>query len=202
VSDDVGALLDPLGNAMHTAQQFDLLGEDVLVTGAGPIGAMAAAIARRAGARSVVITDVNDYRLGLAAALADVRPVNVAREDLRDAMDAEGIIDGFGVALEMSGAPSAFDQAVDALAMGGKLAMLGLPAKPMDVAWSRIILKALTIKGVYGREMFETWRKMFGLLHSGFDLERLITHRAKACDFQKRFDAALSGEAGKVVLSW
>jgi threonine 3-dehydrogenase len=202
VSDDVGALLDPLGNAMHTAQQFDLLGEDVLVTGAGPIGAMAAAIARRAGARSVVITDVNDYRLNLAAGLADVRPVNVAREDLRDAMDAEGVVDGFGIALEMSGAPSAFDQAVDALAMGGKLAMLGLPAKPMDVAWSRIILKALTIKGVYGREMFETWRKMFGLLHSGFDLERLITHRAKACDFQKGFDAALSGEAGKVVLSW
>jgi threonine 3-dehydrogenase len=202
VSDDAGALLDPFGNAMHTAQQFNLLGEDVLVTGAGPIGAMAAAIARRAGARSVVITDFNDFRLSLAASFADVRPVNVANEDLHEVMAREGVREGFGVALEMSGAPAAFDQAVDVLAMGGKLAMLGLPAKSMDVAWSRIILKALTIKGVYGREMFETWRMMFGLLHSGFDLERLITHRAAARDFQTGFDAALSGQAGKVVLNW
>jgi threonine 3-dehydrogenase len=202
ISDDVGALLDPFGNAMHTAQQFDLLGEDVLVTGAGPIGAMAAAIARRAGARSVVITDVNDFRLGLAEALADVRPVNIAKEDLRQVMAEEGITDGFGVALEMSGAPAAFDQAVDGLAMGGKLALLGLPAESMDVAWSRIILKALTIKGVYGREMFGTWRKMFGLLHGGLKLERMITHRARACDFQTGFDAALSGQAGKVILDW
>ena len=202
VGDDIGALLDPFGNAMHTAQQFDLMGEDVLVTGAGPIGAMAAAIARRAGARSVVITDVNDYRLSLAARLADVRPVNVAREDLRDVMAAEGVTDGFGVAMEMSGAPTAFDQAVDSLAMGGKLAMLGLPAASMDVNWSRIILKALTIKGVYGREMFGTWRRMFALLEQGFDLEPLITHRARAEDFQAGFDAALSSTSGKVVLQW
>ena len=202
VGDDIGALLDPFGNAMHTAQQFDLMGEDVLVTGAGPIGAMAAAIARRAGARSVVITDVNDYRLSLAARLADVRPVNVAREDLRDVMAAEGVTDGFGVAMEMSGAPTAFDQAVDSLAMGGKLAMLGLPAASMDVNWSRIILKALTIKGVYGREMFGTWRRMFALLEQGFDLEPLITHRARAEDFQAGFDAALSSASGKVVLQW
>jgi threonine 3-dehydrogenase len=202
VSDDVGSLLDPLGNAMHTAQQFDLLGEDVLITGAGPIGIMAAAIARRAGARSVVLTDFNQYRLDLAQRLADVRPVNLAREDLRDVMDAEGVADGFGVALEMSGAPAAFDQAVDGLAMGGKLALLGIPAKSIDVNWSRIIMKALTIKGVYGREMFETWRKMLGLLHSGFDLEPLITHRFANRDFQAGFGAALSGQAGKVVLSW
>ncbi|HLI67205.1 MAG TPA: L-threonine 3-dehydrogenase [Caulobacteraceae bacterium] len=202
VSDDVGALLDPFGNAMHAAQQFDLLGEDVLVTGAGPIGVMAAAIARRAGARSVVITDINDYRLKLATRLADVRPVNVAKEELACVMAREGVENGFGVALEMSGAPEAFDQAVDALAMGGRLALLGLPAGAMEVSWSRIILKALTIKGVYGREMFETWRKMFGLIHAGFDLERLITHRACARDFQTGFDAALSGDAGKVVLNW
>jgi threonine 3-dehydrogenase len=202
VSYDIGAMLDPFGNAMHAAQQFDLLGEDVLVTGAGPIGVMAAAIARAAGARSVVITDIADKRLELAARMADVRPVNVARESLEDVMAREGVEDGFGVALEMSGAPAAFDQAVDALAMGGKLAMLGLPTQSMEVAWSRIILKALTIKGVYGREMFETWRKMFGLLHSGFALERLITHKMAACDFRCGFEAALSGEAGKVILKW
>jgi threonine 3-dehydrogenase len=202
VSDDAGALLDPFGNAMHAAQQFDLLGEDVLVTGAGPIGAMAAAIARRAGARAVIITDVNDYRLALATRLGDVTPVNVAKEDLAEVMAREGVTDGFGVALEMSGSPSAFEQAVEALAMGGRLAMLGLPADAMEVSWSRIILKALTIKGVYGREMFATWRKMFGLIHAGFDLERLITHRACSRDFQTGFDAALSGQAGKVVLNW
>lgn len=202
ISDEVGALLDPFGNAMHTVQQFELLGEDVLVTGAGPIGAMAAAIARRAGARSVLITDVNDYRLDLAAKLADVVPVNVGREDLNEVMAREGVCDGFGVALEMSGASAAFGQAVDSLAMGGKLAMLGLPAEAMEVSWATIILKALTIKGVYGREMFETWRKMFGLLHAGFPLDRLITHRVGVRDFQKGFDAALSGQAGKVVLEW
>ena len=202
VSDEIGALLDPFGNAMHTAQQFELMGEDVLITGAGPIGAMAAAIARRCGARSVVITDLNDYRLELAARLADVRPVNVAREDLADVMAAEGVRDGFGVAMEMSGAPQAFAQAVQHLAVGGRLAMLGIPAAAMEVSWSQIILKALTIKGVYGRQMFETWRKMFAFLDRGLDLERLITHRKAACDFQAGFDAALSGDAGKVVLAW
>jgi threonine 3-dehydrogenase len=202
VSDGVAALLDPFGNAVHTAQQFDLMGEDVLVTGAGPIGIMAAAVARRAGARSVVITDQNDYRLELATRLADVRPVNVGREDLKDVMFEEGISDGFGVALEMSGAGPAIGQAIEALAMGGKLAMLGLPAHSMDVNWSKIILKALTIKGVYGREMFETWRKMFGLIRNGLDLEPLITHRLGARDFQNGFNAALSGAAGKVVLEW
>ncbi len=202
VSDDIGALLDPLGNAMHTAQQFDLLGEDVLITGAGPIGIMAAAIARRAGARSVVIIDFNDFRLSLAEKLADVRAVHLGREDLRDVMAAERIDDGFGVALEMSGAPAALAQAVDALAMGGKLALLGLPAKSIETSWSQIILKALTIKGVYGREMFETWRKMLGLLHGGFDLQALITHRLLASDFEAGFGAALSGRSGKVVMAW
>ncbi|MBS0360737.1 MAG: L-threonine 3-dehydrogenase [Proteobacteria bacterium] len=202
VSLDIGAILDPFGNAVHTAQQFDLMGEDVLVTGAGPIGIMAAAVARRAGARSVVITDQNPYRLSLAQKLADVRPVDVTHEDLADVQYELGIEDGFGVALEMSGAPAAISQAVDALAMGGKMAMLGIPGKSMDVAWSRIILKALTIKGVYGREMFETWRKMFGLIRNGLDLEPLITHHLDAKDFREGFDAALSGQAGKVVMRW
>lgn len=202
VSDDVGAILDPFGNAVHTAQQFDLMGEDVLVTGAGPIGIMAAAVARRAGARSVVLTDVNPARLDLATRLADVRPVNVAKEDLRDVMAAERIDNGFGVALEMSGAQPAIRQAIDVLEMGGRLAMLGIPAGGMDVVWSDVIMKALTIKGVYGREMFETWRKMFGLIKGGLDLEPLITHRLPVDRFQDGFDAMRSGQSGKVVLEW
>jgi threonine 3-dehydrogenase len=202
ISDDVAALLDPFGNAVHTAQQFDLMGEDVLVTGAGPIGIMAATVARRAGARRVVITDTNPFRLQLAAKLADVRPVDVSKEDLNDAMAKEGIEHGFGVALEMSGAPQAIGQAVDALAMGGNLAMLGIPAQAMDVDWSKIILKALTIRGVYGRQMFETWRKMFGLIRNGLDLDPLITHRLDAKDFNAGFEAALFGQSGKVILRW
>jgi threonine 3-dehydrogenase len=202
VSDDVAALLDPFGNAVHTAQQFDLMGEDVLVTGAGPIGIMAAAVARRSGARSVVITDTNPFRLELAGKLADVRPVNVSKEELNDAMAKEGIAHGFGVALEMSGAPQAIGQAVEALAMGGKLAMLGIPAQAMDVNWSKIILKALTIRGVYGRQMFETWRKMFGLIRNGLDLDPLITHRLDARDFNAGFETALLGHSGKVILRW
>jgi len=202
VSDDIGAILDPFGNAVHTAQQFDLLGEDVLVTGAGPIGIMAAAVARRAGARSVVLTDVNPYRLALAERLADVRAVNVTSDDLRDVMASLGIANGFGVALEMSGAEPAIRQAIDALAMGGKLAMLGIPAKAMQIAWSDIIMKAITIRGVYGREMFRTWNKMFGLLRNGLDLEPLITHRFPIIQFQAGFDAMCSGQSGKVVLAW
>ena len=202
VSLDVGALLDPFGNAVHTAQQFDLMGEDVLITGAGPIGAMAAAVARRAGARSVVITDQNDLRLQIAARLADVRPVNILKEDLRDVMAELRIDNGFAVALEMSGAPPAINQAIDALGMGGRMAMLGIPPGDATVNWSDIIMKALKIHGVYGREMFETWRKMFGLIRGGLDLEPLITHRFPMEDFQPGFDAAVSGQAGKVVLSW
>jgi threonine 3-dehydrogenase len=199
---DVGAILDPFGNAVHTAQQFELLGKDVLVTGAGPIGIMAAAVARKAGARSVILTDVNAYRLGLAASFCDVRTVNVAQEDLREAMAKEGIEEGFDVALEVSGAQSAIRQAIDALTMGGNMAMLGIPAGKMDVVWSDIILKAITIRGVYGRHMFDTWAKMFGLIHAGLDLKPIITHRFAAKDFQKGFDAMRSGSSGKVVLSW
>lgn len=202
VNYDVGALLDPLGNAMHAAQQFDLVGEDVLVTGAGPIGIMAAAIARHAGARSVTITDRNPYRLTLAADLSDVRTVHIEREDIRDVMHELGVSDGFGVALEMSGAPAAMTMAVDCLAMGGRLALLGIHDQPMQVVWSDIILKALTIQGVYGREMFTTWRKMFGLLRGGLDLTPLITHRFEASDFGNAFATALSGGSGKILLNW
>lgn len=202
ISDDVGALLDPFGNAVHTAQQFDMMGEDVLVTGAGPIGIMAAAVARHSGARSVVITDVNPYRLRLAEQIADVRPVDVSREDLRDVMVQEKIGEGFAVALEVSGAAPAIRQALDALMMGGSMAMLGIPDREMPVVWGDIILKALTIRGVYGREMFATWRKMFGLIRGGLDLRPLITHRYDAADFQLGFDAMRSGQSGKVLLNW
>jgi threonine 3-dehydrogenase len=202
VSLDAAALLDPFGNAVHTTEQFPLMGEDVLVTGAGPIGIMAAAVARRAGARSVVITDLNDYRLDLAGRLADVRPVNVMREDLADVASREGVDGGFGVALEMSGAPAAFAQAVEALRVGGSLALLGLPATNIDTNWSRIIMKALTIRGVYGREMFGTWRRMLGLIHAGFDLEAIITHSLPIEHFQEGFDVMRSGRSGKVLLRW
>ncbi len=202
VSFDVGAMLDPFGNAVHTAQQFDLMGEDVLVTGAGPIGIMAAAVARKAGARSVVLTDVNEYRLSLAHKLADIVTVNVAKEDLRDVMAREGVNDGFAVALEMSGAAPALKQAVDALAMGGKVAMLGIPSAPIETDWAHLVLKAVTVTGVYGREMFATWSKMFGLIKAGLNLEPLITHRLPAERFEEGFEAMRSGRSGKVVLDW
>ena len=202
VDDELGAILDPLGNAVHTALAFDLVGEDVLITGAGPIGIMAGAVARHVGARHVVITDINPRRLKLAEEVADVVAVDVSKSDLKATMGRLKMTEGFDVALEMSGAPAAFDQLFDAVIVGGRVALLGLPAKPALVDWNKVIFKQLTIKGIYGREMFETWRKMFGLIRGGLDLEPLITHRVAARDFQAGFDAALSGAAGKVVLSW
>ncbi len=200
---EIGSILDPFGNAVHTAQQFDLLGEDVIVTGAGPIGMMAAAVARHAGARTVVLTDINDFRLELAQKVAPgVRAVNTTKEDLRDVMHELGLKVGFDVALEMSGSPIAFKQCVDTLIMGGGMAMLGIPSKPMETDWGAIILKALTIKGVYGREMFTTWRKMLGLLKAGLDLSPLITHQMPYQDFEAGFEAMKSGKSGKVVLNW
>ncbi|MET4684374.1 L-threonine 3-dehydrogenase [Brevundimonas faecalis] len=200
---EIGSILDPFGNAVHTAQQFDLLGEDVLVTGAGPIGMMAAAVARHAGARTVVLTDINDFRLELAQKVAPgIRAVNTTKEDLRDVMHELGLKVGFDVALEMSGSPIAFKQCVDTLIMGGGMAMLGIPSKPMETDWGAIILKALTIKGVYGREMFTTWRKMLGLLKAGLDLTPLITHQMPYKDFEAGFEAMKSGKSGKVVLNW
>ncbi len=203
VPDEIGAILDPLGNAVHTALSFDLLGEDVLITGAGPIGIMAAAVARHAGARHVVITDINPDRLKLAEhVVPTVRAVDVSREDLKDVIAALGMQQGFDVGLEMSGSQAALDQMVEALVMGGKIALLGIPPGKSPVDWSRIVFKAITIKGVYGREMFETWYKMIAMLQNGLDVSRVITHRFNVDDFAKGFEAMKSGQSGKVVLDW
>ena len=202
ISDDIGAILDPLGNAVHTALSFDLVGEDVLVTGAGPIGIMAAAVARHVGARNVVITDVNPDRLALAARVADVVPVNVAEKDLASLMPGLKMKQGFDVGLEMSGNQAALDQMVEAMTMGGRIAMLGIPPGKSPVDWSRIVFKAITIKGVYGREIFETWYKMIAMLQNGLDVSGVITHRFHARDFAKGFAAMKSGSSGKVVLDW
>ncbi|MEP3346156.1 MAG: L-threonine 3-dehydrogenase [Litoreibacter sp.] len=203
VPDEIGAILDPLGNAVHTALSFDLLGEDVLITGAGPIGIMAAAVARHAGARNVVLTDINADRLTLAEhVVPTVRTVNVTTEDLNDVTHELGLSEGFDVGLEMSGNQVAFDQMVETLVMGGKIAMLGIPPGKSPVNWSRIVFKAITIKGVYGREMFETWYKMIAMLQNGLDVSRVITHRYKVADFEIGFSEMKSGRSGKVVLDW
>ncbi len=203
IPDDIGAILDPLGNAVHTALSFELLGEDVLITGAGPIGIMAAAVARHAGARNVVITDINAHRLALAThVVPSVRTVNVTEEELADVAQELGLREGFDVGLEMSGSQAALDQMVEALVMGGKIALLGIPPGASPVNWSRIVFKAITIKGVYGREMFETWYKMIAMLQNGLDVSRVITHRFAAQDFAKGFAAMKSGQSGKVVLDW
>ena len=202
IDDEIGAILDPLGNAVHTALSFDLIGEDVLITGAGPIGIMAAVVARHVGARHVVITDVNPTRLRLAAEVADVVPVNVAVEDLRAVMARLKMAEGFDVGMEMSGNQQALDQMVDCLVMGGRIAMLGIPPGKSPVDWSRIVFKAITIKGVYGREIFETWYKMIAMLENGLDVRRVITHRFGVDDFEAGFAAMRSGQSGKVVLDW
>jgi threonine 3-dehydrogenase len=202
VDDELGAILDPLGNAVHTALSFDLVGEDVLITGAGPIGIMSAAVARHVGARHVVITDVNPARLALAAEVADVVPVDVSKEDLVSVKAHLGMKEGFDVGLEMSGAPAAFEQMVEHLVVGGKIAMLGIPAKPFAVDWARLVFKMLTVKGIYGREMFETWHKMLGMLQSGLDVRKVITHRLPVRDHQRGFETMMSGDSGKIVLDW
>jgi len=203
IPDEIGAILDPLGNAVHTALSFDLLGEDVLITGAGPIGIMAAAVARHAGARNVVLTDINADRLTLAEhVVPSVRTVDVTREDLNDVIHELGMSQGFDVGLEMSGNQVALDQMIEALVMGGKIAMLGIPPGQSPVNWNRIVFKAITIKGVYGREMFETWYKMIAMLQNGLDISRVITHRFNVADFAIGFAEMKSGRSGKVVLDW
>lgn len=202
VSDRIGAILDPLGNAVHTALSFPLIGEDVLVTGAGPIGIMAAAVARHVGARHVVITDVNQARLDLAARVADVVPVNVASEDLPSVCARLGMRQGFDVGLEMSGNAAAFDQMVGAMVMGGRIAMLGIPAAPTLVDWNRIVFKALVIKGIYGREIFETWYKMLAMLENGLDVSAVITHDLPMAEFEQGFRTMKAGQSGKIVLDW
>lgn len=203
IPDEIGAILDPLGNAVHTALSFDLLGEDVLITGAGPIGIMAAAVCKHAGARHVVITDINPDRLALVThVVPNARAVNVANEDLHDVMHELGLKEGFDVGLEMSGSQAALDQMVEALVMGGKIALLGIPPGQSPVDWSRIVFKAITLKGVYGREMFETWYKMIAMLQNGLDVSRVITHELPADAFAAGFAAMTSGKSGKVVLDW
>lgn len=202
ISDDLASIFDPFGNAVHTALSFDLVGEDVLVSGAGPIGIMAAAVAKHVGARNVVITDVNEYRLELARKMGVTRAVNVAHEDLKDVMDELGMTEGFDVGLEMSGAAPAFRTMLDTMNHGGRIAMLGIPSSEMAIDWNKVIFKGLFIKGIYGREMFETWYKMAALIQSGLDLTPLITHHYSIDDFQKGFDAMRSGQSGKVILNW
>ena len=202
IDDEMGAILDPLGNAVHTALAFDIVGEDVLVTGAGPIGIMGAAVARHVGARHVVITDVNPERLKLAAEVADVIPVNVATENLREVMGKLGMKEGFDVGLEMSGAPAALGQMIDHLVMGGRIALLGLPAQSFNFDLAKIVFRMITLRGIYGREMFETWHKMLAMLESGLDVRKVITRRMKADDYAEAFRLAAGGEKGKIVLEW
>lgn len=202
IGDDIASMLDPLGNATHTALSFDLVGEDVLITGAGPIGAMAAAIARFAGARHVVVTDVNDYRLDLAKRLGATRIVNVARDSIAEAMDELGMQEGFDVGLEMSGVGSALRSQLEHAVHGGKIALLGIPPSDIAVDWNHVIFKGIVIKGIYGREMFETWYKMISMLQSGLEVGEIITHRLAYTDYQRGFELMRSGASGKVILDW
>jgi len=202
IDDELGAILDPLGNAVHTALAFDIVGEDVLVTGAGPIGIMGAAVARHVGARHVVITDVNPQRLALAAEVADVVPVNVATEDLRSVMHRLGMKEGFDVGLEMSGAPAALGQMIDHIVMGGRIALLGVPARTFEFDLGKVVFRMITLRGIYGREMFETWHKMLAMLESGLDIRKVITRRMQAGDYAEAFRLAAGGEKGKIVLDW
>ncbi len=199
---DVASIFDPFGNAVHTALSFDLLGEDVLITGAGPIGIMAAAVVKHAGARFVVITDVNEYRLDLARKLGVTRAVNITKQSLRDVQKELEMSEGFDVGLEMSGNPAAFRDMIDNMCHGGKIAMLGIPSGEMPIDWNKVVFNMLTIKGIYGREMYETWYKMTVMLQSGLDIKPVITHRFHYTEFEKGFATAMSGQSGKVILNW
>jgi threonine 3-dehydrogenase len=202
IDDELGAILDPLGNAVHTALAFDIVGEDVLITGAGPIGIMGAAVARHVGARHVVITDMNPERLKLASEVADVVPVNIKEQNLREVMQGLGMKEGFDVGLEMSGAPAALDQMIDHLVMGGRVALLGVPAQSFNFDLGKIVFRMITLRGIYGREMFETWHKMLAMLESGLDVRKVITRRMRADDYAEAFRLAAGGEKGKIVLEW
>jgi threonine 3-dehydrogenase len=200
--EDVAAIFDPFGNAVHTALAFPVLGEDVLVTGAGPIGCMATAVARHAGARHVVVTDPNPYRLGLAGRLGATLTVDPRERDLRDVQAELGMTEGFDVALEMSGSESALESILANMAHGGRIALLGIPAGEIAVDFDRIVFDMLTIKGIYGREMYETWYQMSVMLQSGLDISPVITHRFAADEYEQAFAVAASGESGKVLLDW
>lgn len=202
IPDDIGAILDPLGNAVHTALSFDLVGEDVLITGAGPIGIMAVAVCRHVGARHIVVTDVNPWRLALAQQMGASRAVDVSQYRIDDVMDDLGMGEGFDVGLEMSGNPAAFSSMLETLNHGAKVALLGLLPKDAGIDWTQVIFKGLTLKGIYGREMFETWYKMIAMLESGLNISPVITHRYPWQSFQEGFDTMASGQSGKVVLDW
>lgn len=202
ISDDEASILDPLGNAVHTTLSFDLVGEDVLITGAGPIGIMAGVIARHAGARHVVITDLNAYRLELAGKLGIKHCLNVKDKDLKQEMDELGMTEGFDVGLEMSGSPQALNGMLDAMAHGGKVALLGILPAETKINWDNVIFKGLKIKGIYGREIFETWYKMCAMIQSGLNINPIFTHRFHYTEFEKGFDVMGSGKSGKVILEW
>jgi len=202
ITGEQASILDPFGNATHCALAFDVVGEDVLITGAGPIGIMAAAIVKHIGARHVVITDVNDYRLDLARKMGGIRTVNVTHEKLSDVTAELGMLEGFDVGLEMSGNPMALNDMMKAMNHGGHVALLGIPPQETAIDWNQVIFKGLVIKGIYGREMFETWYKMIAMLQSGLDISPVITHRFSVDDYQHAFQIMASGQSGKVILEW
>lgn len=202
ITADQAAILDPLGNATHCALSFNMVGEDVLITGAGPIGIMAVAIARHVGARHVVITDVNDYRLELARQMGATRAVNVSHTPMRRVMDELGMQEGFDIGLEMSGNPVAFNDLLGAMNHGGQVALLGIPPKETAIDWNQVIFKGLVMKGIYGREMFETWYKMIAMLESGLNVSPVITHHFPIVDYQQAFECMASGQSGKIILDW
>jgi threonine 3-dehydrogenase len=199
---EVLSCFDPLGNATHTALAFDVLGEDVLITGAGPIGIMAAAIAKHAGARYVVVTDINDYRLELAKKMGATMTINVTRQKLSDSLSVLGMKEGFDVGLEMSGNARAFSDMIDVMCHGGKIAMLGLQGPDVAIDWNKVIFNGITLKGIYGREMYETWYKMTSMIQTGLDITPIITHRFHYTEFEKGFEIMRSGNSGKVILTW
>ena len=202
VTDDVGSILDPLGNATHTALSFDLVGEDVLITGAGPIGLMATAIARHVGARYIVVTDVNDYRLALAEQMGADRAVKVGDTPLETIEHDLGMVEAFDVGLEMSGSPAALSAILRTINHGAHIALLGIPSGPFEIDWNQVIFKGLTLKGIYGRRMFDTWYKMISMLHSGLDITPVITHHFPVEQYEDAFVAVRNGQAGKVILDW
>jgi threonine 3-dehydrogenase len=202
VTDDEAAILDPFGNAVHTALSFDLVGEDVLITGAGPIGIMAAAVCRHVGARHVVITDINEYRLELARKVGVEHAIDVRTKKLPEVIKELRMTEGFDVGLEMSGSPAAFNSMIEVLKMGANVALLGILPQGTAIPWNQVIFKALTLKGVYGREMFETWYKMCAMLQSGLNIKPVITHRFPFQEYEKGFAAMISGQSGKVILDW
>jgi len=202
IPDEIVSILDPFGNAAHTALSFNMVGEDVLITGAGPIGTLAVAIARHVGARNVVITDINDYRLDLAKRFGATRTVNTLNQDLRRVMSELGMTEGFDIGLEMSGHPVAFRSLLDTMAHGGRVALLGIFGEDASIDWGQIIFKGLRLKGIYGREMYETWYKMTAMLQSGLDISGVITHRFPIAEYRQAFEVMGSGRSGKVILDW